>query len=263
MAVHDDQTGKDFGGELLKPICGNCGTRHLLPCTKGGPVQSGGRNTVIFTDGGVIHNAMGGGGGTSKCEVIPHSSERGYSTEVRTPLSPKVNDDGTIPCGNWAHPLRVSTGCPICDDLMMRSFQDQAMFERWYHHYVGAERRGYNDFVITHLEFIMKHMMDYVTPDTVLPDLPGKQPAKIEEAVAKKKSDMSRTDKWCDLFFLPLLQSIMGSLIVLLVISAVFFAVGVRTVSYHDFDMIMAGSIGFPLLYNFIRAGKTYINSRK
>lgn len=278
--IHDDKTHRNFGMAFHCPHCdkGWHGSETAVLGCRGkafansGAVQSGGSNSTSFSvPTGVTDSShlWGGGGGTGKCEVIPYRE-----SSFRTPLSPYDHPaaisspkgmmlvDGATFTGETRYNASVSSGCPTCDyNFMNQNVSAQRAYERWYDHYIEAQQWRGDGFVITHLEFIMNQMMRCVTPDTVLPPLPS---AKIHvPVVEKKKSGMSRTDKWCDLVALPLLMSIMGCLIVLLVISAIFFAVGVRTVSYHDFDMIMAGSIGFPLLYNFIRAGKTYINSRK
>lgn len=169
MAVADQRTYEDMYS------CAVCGGVHHFE----------GTSRFCKLDQKVIIEARGGAGGTGSSfstyqpgEIIAYR-DAGFNTTVnymRTPLAPYDIPQETPPAiFKHAFPVMISTGCSTCNSLakVQPAEFDQEMYEAWYVHYINADRRGDTDFIIRHLNFIMKHMLECVsenTRDVILPE---------------------------------------------------------------------------------------------
>jgi len=159
MGVVDERTRKKFGTTPTQELWSKAIIEQASPTLTGTGILTGTGKVISTTRTENWGGGAGGAGSTYISEVIPYR-EGGFNNTIQE-IPPAIF--------TYTFPVMVSTGCSVCDKLVKVNVAEgfeQDMYESWYRHYMEADRRTDEDLLGYHLDFVMNHMLKYVSEDT-------------------------------------------------------------------------------------------------
>ena len=169
MGIVDERTRKEFGLTPTQELWSKAILEQARPALTGTGRVISNTTTTISWGGGA-----GGAGSTYIASRVP--CEGGFNNDTIQETPPAIF--------TYTFPVLVSTGCSVCDRLVKVNVAEgfeQDMYESWYKHYMEADRRTEEDLLGYHLDFIMNHMLKYVSENTKDPVLPEDHPVHVKE----------------------------------------------------------------------------------